>query len=147
MRTIDLKKNEEFKTKIWDDDRSCKQHQKRFSVLEQQQILAEIAYVLQPLVHLTSMATLGPKSWAPWMLSFGCDLLRYGFTFVMVLSTRPQEGTKVSGSEKGRERERAGAKKGGSEKGRERKRAGAEKSVGRKERERKRVGENKSGSK
>ena len=76
MRTIDLKNDTSFKTKIWNDDSSCKQHQKSFSVLEQQQILAEIAYVLQPLVHLSSMATLGPKSWAPWMLSFGCDLLR-----------------------------------------------------------------------
>ena len=77
MRTIDLKNDTcSIKTKIWDDDSSCRQHQKSFTVLEQQQILAEIAYVLQPLLHLSSMATLGPKSWTPWVLSFGCDLLR-----------------------------------------------------------------------
>merc|ERR1711874_940892 len=43
--------------------------------LNKQQIFGELTYVLQPLVHLSSMGILGFKSWTPWLLSVICDVL------------------------------------------------------------------------
>ena len=44
--------------------------------LDKQQILAEISFILQPIVHLTSMGIFGFKSWKPWVLSALCDIFR-----------------------------------------------------------------------
>ena len=46
------------------------------TLLDRQQVLGELAYVLQPLVHLSSMGIFGLKSWTPWLLSVICDVLR-----------------------------------------------------------------------
>ena len=46
------------------------------TLLDRQQVLGELAYVLQPLVHLSSMGIFGLKSWTPWLLSAICDVLR-----------------------------------------------------------------------
>ena len=72
MRTLDDSTNTK---KIWDT--KVPSSQRSFSVLERQQILAEIAYVCQPLLHLSTMGMFGFKSWIPWMISLSCDVFRY----------------------------------------------------------------------
>ena len=44
--------------------------------LNDRQLLGEIFYIIQPLVHLTSLGLFGAKSWTPWVLSSCCDILR-----------------------------------------------------------------------
>lgn len=45
------------------------------STLNNQQILAELAYVFQPLIHLSSLGIYGMDSWKPWILSLICDVM------------------------------------------------------------------------
>ena len=47
--------------------------------LDKQQIFGELTYVLQPLIHLSSLGIFGIKSWTPWLLSVICDILRWIF--------------------------------------------------------------------
>ena len=44
--------------------------------LNHRQLTGEIFYILQPLVHLSSLGLFGAKSWTPWVLSSCCDILR-----------------------------------------------------------------------
>ena len=51
-------------------------HQDFSTQLNQQQLLGEMAYIIQPLIHLTSLGYFGTKSWIPWVLSGCCDIVR-----------------------------------------------------------------------
>ena len=44
--------------------------------LNNQQTVAEVAYVCQPILHLLSLKKFGFKSWKPWAISLLCDSLR-----------------------------------------------------------------------
>ena len=79
MRSLD-DTDPDPKQKIWNTKASSSQ--RSFSVLERQQILAEIAYICQPLLHLSTMGMFGFKSWIPWMVSFSCDVTRYVCTYL-----------------------------------------------------------------
>ena len=46
------------------------------TLLNQKQLLGEMTYIIQPLVHLTSLGYFGTKSWIPWVLSGCCDIVR-----------------------------------------------------------------------
>jgi len=39
-------------------------------------MVGEIAYIIQPLVHLGSLAMCGKRSWKPWLISLGFDIIR-----------------------------------------------------------------------
>ena len=62
--------------RTWKDGQSQTQQRIFSSNLNNQQLMGEIAYILQPLVHLTSLGIFGIKSWTPWVLSGCCDLIR-----------------------------------------------------------------------
>ena len=51
-------------------------HQDFSTLLNQKQLLGEMTYIIQPLVHLTSLGYFGTKSWIPWVLSGCCDIVR-----------------------------------------------------------------------
>ena len=51
-------------------------HQDFSTLLNQKQLLGEMTYIIQPLVHLTSLGYFGTKSWIPWILSGCCDIVR-----------------------------------------------------------------------
>ena len=75
MRILNPNQDSNTKKKIWDTKDLS--NSRSFSVLEKQQIIAEITYVLQPLLHLSSIGFFGFNSWVPWMVSFSCDVIRY----------------------------------------------------------------------
>ena len=52
------------------------EHDKRFSDLKTSRLIGEIFYILQPLVHLGSLAVFGKRSWKPWLISLGLDVIR-----------------------------------------------------------------------
>ena len=52
-----------------------------FQPLNQREILAEVVYVSQPMVHLAAYTKYGNKSWKPWMASMGMDLVRYTYMY------------------------------------------------------------------
>ena len=54
-------------------------NKKMSTSLDKQQIFGELTYVLQPLIHLSSLGIFGIKSWTPWLLSVICDILRWIF--------------------------------------------------------------------
>ncbi len=51
-------------------------NKRRHNPIGSRRLAGELAYVAQPLAHLTTLAIFGEKSWTPWTLSLGCDLLR-----------------------------------------------------------------------
>ena len=51
-------------------------HQDFSTQLNQKQLIGEMTYIIQPLVHLTSLGYFGTKSWIPWVLSGCCDIVR-----------------------------------------------------------------------
>ena len=50
----------------------------QYMPLTQRQVLGEVSYVCQPLAHLGALAAFGRKSWKPWTISVGMDLMRCG---------------------------------------------------------------------
>lgn len=44
-------------------------------LLNNQQMFAELIYVFQPLIHLSSLGIYGMESWKPWISSLICDLI------------------------------------------------------------------------
>ena len=52
------------------------EHDVRFSNLNTLRLIGEIGYIIQPLVHLASLATFGKRSWKPWIISLGFDVIR-----------------------------------------------------------------------
>ncbi|XP_054154210.1 peroxisomal membrane protein PEX16-like [Oppia nitens] len=50
------------------------------------QIIGEILHILKPVLHLTSLAGFGPKSWTPYLLSLGLDV-----TSLRLLSNPPNK--------------------------------------------------------
>jgi len=76
MRSID---DDEYdstngpKIRLWYIDPD--NNKKMSTSLDKQQIFGELTYVLQPLIHLSSLGIFGIKSWTPWLLSVICDIL------------------------------------------------------------------------
>ena len=52
------------------------EHDVRFSNLNTLRLIGEIGYIIQPLVHLASLARFGKRSWKPWIISLGFDVIR-----------------------------------------------------------------------
>ena len=50
---------------------------RRKTTLNRAETFGEIFYIVQPLAHLCSLAMFGWRSWKPWFISMGMDLLRY----------------------------------------------------------------------
>ena len=71
MRSIDMNRN--LSDRLWKTETESKIEA---TPLDKQQILAELAYVLQPLIHISSIGIFGMKSWKPWALSAICDVFR-----------------------------------------------------------------------
>ena len=65
------------KIRLWYIDSD--NNKKMSTSLDKQQIFGELTYVLQPLIHLSSLGIFGIKSWTPWLLSVICDILRWIF--------------------------------------------------------------------
>ena len=66
-----------IKIRLWYIDPD--NNKKMSTSLDKQQIFGELTYVLQPLIHLSSLGIFGIKSWTPWLLSVICDILRWIF--------------------------------------------------------------------
>lgn len=64
---------------------------KMSTLLNKQQIFGELTYVLQPLVHLSSLGTFGLKAWTPWFLSFVCDVLSQALHWDQMSNLTPEE--------------------------------------------------------
>ncbi len=62
--------------KLWNVASNNTKSSSKISELGKQQILAELSFILQPIVHLTSLGFFGLNSWMPWALSLVCDLSR-----------------------------------------------------------------------
>ena len=50
---------------------------RRKTTLDRTKTLGEIFYIMQPLAHLSCLAMFGRRSWRPWIISMGMELLRY----------------------------------------------------------------------
>ena len=49
---------------------------RRKTTLNRTETLGEILFIMQPLAHLSSLAMFGRRSWQPWIISMGMELLR-----------------------------------------------------------------------
>ena len=50
---------------------------RRKTTLDRTKTLGEIFFIAQPLAHLSCLAMFGRRSWKPWLISMGMELLRY----------------------------------------------------------------------
>ena len=50
---------------------------RRKTTLNRTRTLGEILFIVQPLAHLSCVAMFGRRSWKPWLISMGMELLRY----------------------------------------------------------------------
>lgn len=73
-------------TRVWKPD--IPKYQTK---LKKQQIIAELAYILQPLIHLSSLGFFGLNSWKPWLLSTFCDLLSQALHYDKISDLSPVE--------------------------------------------------------
>ncbi|XP_057666398.1 peroxisomal membrane protein PEX16 [Diorhabda carinulata] len=44
------------------------------TTISKRQLIAESIYIAKPIIHLTSMACFGTKTWKPWMISLALDI-------------------------------------------------------------------------
>ncbi|KAJ8931921.1 hypothetical protein NQ314_015119 [Rhamnusium bicolor] len=54
----------------------CENEQTIEQALAGRQLIAETIYIAKPIIHLTSMACFGTRTWKPWLLSLILDLSR-----------------------------------------------------------------------
>ena len=70
FQNVNARERQNDKEKYFKQDR-------RKTTLNRTETLGEIFYIMQPLAHLSSLAMFGRRSWRPWIISMGMELLRY----------------------------------------------------------------------
>ena len=75
MRSLRNDQSSTTSNRVWSTGQNVSERD--FSTrLNSRQLIGEIFYIIQPLVHLTSLGLFGHKTWTPWVLSSCCDILR-----------------------------------------------------------------------